>query len=176
MYLGVMTDPNVPIIVNGALVSRGPVYALQLNPGTHTISVPPMVQVSNDKRLRFNKWADGSIEVNRTMNLQDDTILTAVYITEYRLSLISQAGAIGGGWYSLGSTASFSTPSRFLVWTIQGWYENGTLVTASNNDSIRMYEPHVLTARWTPDYLLIGIICIIALVLSILYYRRMRNI
>jgi hypothetical protein len=141
--------------------------------GSHTISVPTSVPGNNNTQLRFDHWSDGSNDTTRVLNLQNDTTLTAFYLTQYRLSLSTQVNtSSGGGWYDSGSIATFSVPSRFLFWEFQGWYENGALVTASNNGSIRMDAPHVLTASWALNYILIVIICIIIAVVGALYYKK----
>jgi len=174
--LSITMPSGVQVAVDG--VSYNSPQLTYTSPGSHSLSVPSTVPKDNSTRLRFDHWSDGSTLTNRTTNVQGDTKLTAIYQTQYRLSLIgfpAQFTATGEEWYDSGSTAKlpFSAPSRFLLWTCQGWYENGDLVADANNGSIRMDAPHTLTARLAPDYPLIGIIlCIIALVvISMLYYR-----
>ncbi len=148
-----------------------------LTPGTtHTISVPQLTQLMTGTRLEFDHWSDGSTMTNRTMSLQDDTTLTAVYTTQYQLNLIgTPANATGAGWYDSGSTALFSVPTNFLFWTFQGWYENGVLTTSSNAGSVVMDAPHTLTSSWSLNLvLLLAICCVIAIIPIGLIFRKRR--
>ncbi len=157
LALTINAPRQVAVSLDGMSQPTGSV-GLVVRVGTHTISVPSVVQLDNSTRLRFDSWSDGSTATTRTLNLQDNTTLTANYATQYRLSLVSdQANATGSGWYDSGGVASFSVPTRFdLVWIFQGWYEGTSLVTSSNNGSIQLNEPHTLVALWGIDYLLVG--------------------
>ncbi len=117
--LNVHAQFPVVVTIDDVAQSPGNVFAT-VDPGTHTLSVPSTVQVDGSTRLRFDRWDDGSTQTTRSLDLQDDTTLTAVYVTEYRLDLVSPlVNATGAGWYASGSTATFSAPSRFLIWTFQ---------------------------------------------------------
>ncbi|MGA2971086.1 MAG: zinc ribbon domain-containing protein [Candidatus Bathyarchaeia archaeon] len=172
--LTVSTPSQVSVTVDGVQEGTG-FTSLKLLPGSHAISVPAMVQVDNSTRLRFDHWEDGSTDMTRTLDLQDDTTLTANYITQYRLNLVSQGNATGSGWYDSGTIASFSVPSRSqVIWVFQGWYEVGSLVTSSNNGSITMDAPHTLVARWGLDYiLLVGVIgVLVGIAVGLAYFGK----
>jgi len=156
--------------------------------GSHNISVPLVVYVDTGKRLRFNRWSDGLIQPNRTVNVRSDLRFEAVYAIQYRLTLTDEQGTgTGQDWYDAGSTARFSVPqvepySGFLGslgsrQAFQGWYENGKLLTNSSSGSIIMNQAHTLTVLWKPDYLLpIAIITItvvfVALILAVVIRKK----
>jgi hypothetical protein len=183
-------DVQFPIVVtiDGAAQTPGPVFIPNVDLGAHTISVPSTQQIDYFTRLRFDHWNDGSTETSRTLNLQDDTTLDALYITQHRLSLDSvQVNATGAGWYDSSSTATFSVPSTHSMngilgllgakWVFKGWYESNNLITSSASSSAAMDRAHSLTAEWTADYaqpiILLGIVATAAIVLA--YYSRMRG-
>jgi hypothetical protein len=182
-------DVQFPIVVtiDGAAQTPGPVFIPDLDIGTHTISVPSTQQIDYFTRLRFDRWNDGSTETSRTLNLQDDTTLSAVYTTEHRLSLDSvQVNATGAGWYDSDSTATFSVPSTQSMngmlgllgakWNFKGWYEGNELMTSSTSGSVAMDRAHTLTAEWTADYtqpiILLGIVTMVAVALAYRIYGR----
>jgi len=148
--------------IDGAEQRQGAV-TIGVVAGSHNISVPLIVYVDTGKRLRFDRWSDGSTQPNRTVNVRSDSRFEAVYATQYRLTLTGEQGTgTGQDWYDAGSTARFSVPqvepdSGFLgslggKQAFQGWYENGKLLTNSSSGSIIMNEAHTLTVLWKPDY------------------------
>ncbi|MGD0175700.1 MAG: zinc ribbon domain-containing protein [Candidatus Bathyarchaeia archaeon] len=171
--LTVSVQSSVVVTVDGVQKSPGIAFEA-VYPGSHTVSVPSFVQVDNSTRLRFDHWEDGSTSTTRTLYMQDDTTLTANYVTQYRLSLVSsQANASGSGWYDSGTVPTFSVPSRSqVVWVFQGWYEGSNLLTKSNSGSIRMDAPLALVARWEPDYILLGGIIgvVVGLAVGVAYF------
>jgi hypothetical protein len=175
LTLTVNTPGEVAVSFDGVPQLAGSV-GLVVRVGTHNVSVPSMVQVGNFTRLRFDSWSDGSTATTRTLNLQDNTTLTANYVTQYYLDLVSTQGiATGSDWYDSGAVANFSVPSRFdVIWVFQGWYEGTNLITSSNNGSIQLDAPHTLVARWGIDYILVGCIigAIVGLVVGLAYFGK----
>ncbi len=59
----------------------------------------------------------------------------------------------------------------------QGWYENMTLVSSSNNSSLKMNDRHSLTASWTPNYIVPIIILgvVVIAVVGLTFYSRRRK-
>jgi len=134
---------------------------LSLPQGSHSLYVPDMIQIDNSSRVQFSQWDDGVREYNRTIELTSDLTLNASYITQFRLTTDS-AFATEGDWYNKGSIANFSVPTSEPMlpslgllggtWNFQGWFESGRLLTTSPTGSIVMQTPHILDARWVPDY------------------------
>jgi len=162
LTLTITVPSSSNVIVDGINSGYGAVI-IHLAEGKHTVSVSNYIQLSNQSRLRFDHWSDASSHFNRTIDLTTNTSLTAVYIQQFRLKIISYFSYSGAGWYDDGSTVNFATVTSPQPmnntsgpfggrWIFAGWYDNGTLVTTSNSGSITMNRPHTLTALWYADY------------------------
>ena len=179
LQLNVTVPSSVTVTVDGTNQAPGAASIL-LQLGNHTISVPQTIPLTSGSQLRFDHWSDGSNLANRTDDLEDDTNLTATYVTQHSLTL-TEPSATGAGWYDQGSTAQFSAPSSEPVpgilgilggtQTLQGWYENGTLVTSSSTGSITMNAPHALSVQWTTNYTMpLAVIIIVVVVAGVLVF------
>lgn len=188
LKLTVDTQSTVPITIDGTPVGVG-TASLDVDPGTHSISVPGLVPIDNLTQLRFDHWDDGSNLPTRSVDVESDITIGAIFVTQHKFILVSPVNATGAGWYDDGSTAHFSVPlSRPIEGALgvlggklqfKGWYENGKLVTTSNAGTIQMNDAHSLGAEWQADYTLPiaiigGIIAVIgaALVFS---FRRAKS-
>lgn len=89
LALEIQAPYPVVVTVDGVPQSPGQATLYELALGQHTISVPSNEPIDQFSRLRFDHWSDGSKETSRTMNLQDDTALSVLYATQYRLDLAS---------------------------------------------------------------------------------------
>ena len=183
LALNVTVLDTVPVTIDDKQQPPGSVSIL-LAPGVHTISVPNMTYLDNSTRLVFGGWNDASMQLNRTDNLEVDTVLAAEYIKQYKLTLISPENATGAGWYYEGSIVQISVPAQTspgLVGILgakmifEGWFESGQLKTTSNNATLQMNSPHTLIAEWTTDYtipIIIVIALVAALVVIVVILRR----
>jgi len=175
----------VAVLVDGVNGSGGNVQ-LVLAAGTHTVSVPEVVQIDNVTRIEFTTWSDGSTDANRSVALNHDIVLKANYVTQYRLQVASPVGVSGGGWYNAGSNTTLSVPSRVAPmtgilgvlgakWVFQGWTEDGRRVSGSTNNQIIMDSPHIVGVIWSADYTvplsILGSLAIL-LAFTIRYSRR----
>jgi hypothetical protein len=154
---------NATIWIDGT-PSTGGTISVAL--GRHSIAVPMFVTINDTERLRFDSWADGSTQPNRTLYVSSNVTLSVLYHPQYRLSLntnVADASVVGAGWYDDGSLASFSVPEKQLSTgsildmlgakvTFQGWFEDGKLITADSSGSIEMNHPHTIFAQWTTDF------------------------
>jgi hypothetical protein len=156
------TYPTTPVTVtvDGSILVSNPI---ELTPGAHSVSVPPIVQVDNVTRLKFDHWNDGSTQPTKSVNVQSDITMEATFTKQYSLTLVSPSvNATGSGWYNEGSTSSFSVPSSIPAQgflgaiggksVFQGWYENGQLKATSSTGTILMSSAHSLVAEWRTDY------------------------
>ena len=170
-----ITAPNqIAVTIDNTIQNSGPV-TVTVSPGKHTISVPQTVSLALGSRLMFDHWSDGSTLATRTVDLEDDTNLTLVYVTQYELTLTDPA-ATGSGWYDQGLVAGISIPSTEPCQGIlaalgctnnfQGWYENGNLIASTNSASITMTSPHTLDTQWTTN--MTEPIAIIALIVVVI--------
>ena len=162
--LFVKVPSTVAVSVDGASMPPGPIDGAPLTVGQHALSVPNIVAVNNDTRLKFDRWSDGLTSPNRTALAESDIGLEAAYVTQHPLILDSSIGTIsGGGWYDSNASATVSVTPTYLPMdgplgmfgsriAFQGWYENGNMITSSPTDTISMNQAHMLTASWQPDY------------------------
>jgi len=171
-----ITAPNpVTVTVDGTNRSQGSV-SLKLLVGSHNVTVPEIVQLNNDTRLKFGEWSDGLSTTNRTVLVNHYVDLKAIYDTQYLLTIASSRPVSGPGWYDQGTNAIFSVNSTiepmdgmlgFLGgrWEFQGWYDNEQLIAMSEKSSIQMNAAHSIQARWYANYTIPA-----ALILSMLLF------
>ncbi len=155
--------------------------------GRHNVTAPVLVQVDPLTRLRFDHWSDGLTEPNRTVVVNGDMSLEAVYVTQNLLTITGpQAASIGAGWYDQSETATFSVaalePMAGILGMLggklrfQGWYENGGLITSETTGTIPMNQPHMIAAVWQADYTQpIVIFLAIAIILAFIYLIARRR-
>jgi hypothetical protein len=163
VWLAVEVPDNATFWVDGNASTAGTVPVAL---GHHSIVLPMFVTINDTERMRFDSWADGFPQPNRTLFVSSNVKLSVVYDTQYRLTINTNAAGAniaGAGWYDNGSLASFSVTGSQLSTggvldllgakvTFEGWYENGRLITANSSGSIEMNSPHTILAEWTTDY------------------------
>lgn len=170
---------NVPSLVrvnvDGINQSQGSIN-LTLVTGLHNVTVPEIVQVNNDTRLKFAGWSDGVTSANRTVLLNRGVSLEANYTTQYFLTIESSVPVSGFGWYDQGSNATFSVSSTVqgmdglqgllgARWEFRGWYDHDQLITKAGTGSIQMNSSHFIQARWYANYSIPAGLVISALIL-----------
>ena len=185
--LTLQVPSQVSITLDGVSQNPGQIQTT-LPTGTHYVSVPSFVQLDNVTRLRFIEWLDWSnaaqriTDPNITITLTSNYSLSAVYATQYKLTLVSSI-MIGSSafsytswenWYDSGSTGNFTISNPSILMTFNGWYdEYGNLVTALQNGTILMDGPHILVAQWQPNYVVLGGgLVLIMIVLTVISKRR----
>ena len=184
LTLEVDVPSGVAVSVDGVNGTGGSVQ-LVLAAGIHFVSVPSIIQISDNTRIEFRNWSDGSTNASRSVALNHDIVLHANYVTQYRLQVISPVSVRGEGWYDIGSNVSLSVQSRIVPlsgflgilgakWIFQGWTEDGHEVSGSTLDQVTMNSPHVVAVIWKADYRLPLIVTTLAILLAlvILYSRR----
>jgi hypothetical protein len=98
----------VAVNVDGLEQSAG-ALSLEVSLGSHTISVPNNLEVSNMTRLRFDRWTDNITDANRTVQLDDDAQFDATYVRQFQLTAESPHGNVAGaGWHDEGSNVTLS--------------------------------------------------------------------
>jgi hypothetical protein len=183
--LNVNVPSNVIVSVDGLSQPAGPV-SMGVALGQHNITVPQLVNVTQYTRLRFDHWSDGYPSTLRTIVVTNSTTLQADYVTQNLLTLIGvQGNAAVSNWYDADNNATFSTNQYQSIpgllgafsarFSLQGWYENGQLLTSSPTGTISMDKPHTLTAVWQVDYsipaaITLGIVA--AVIIGFLLLRR----
>jgi len=177
--LFVKVPSAVSVSVDGVTQSPGSIDGAPLTVGQHALSVPSILTDSNNTRLKFDHWSDGSTSPNRFALAQSDVGLEAFYVTQHPLILNSSLGVTSGAnWYDSSSSATFSVSPSYVPMNglmgmlgarvaFQGWYENGNLTTSSSRATISMSQAHILTASWQPDYTLPEVVAAAAIMLIV---------
>lgn len=126
----------------------------------HTIRVEQVQErdksalvAGNDTRYVFSKWEDGSTELSRAITVSDDTVLTALFNTEFKVdtseSPASIASISGAGWYASGQEATLSAP-EVSGYKFDHWEINGANSGSSNPLTTTVNEPLMVKAVYTP--------------------------
>ena len=183
--LQVVAPSVVPITVNGVQEPAGPAL-VGVPLGQNNFSAPAFVAVNSTTRLRFDHWADGSAQPNRTVTVTGNATYEADYVTQYLLTITgAEQNVTGTGWFDSGTNASFAIYPYQTVpgllgalgakQAFQGFYENGQLITNQASGTITMDTPHNLNIVWQIDYstpaiILLGIVAVV--ILGFLVARR----
>jgi hypothetical protein len=116
-----MPTPNITIKLANEEIEADHlgIVKTRLKLGKYLVEVPQKINSTNNTRLSFIGWSDGSKTNPRLTYVQHDTNLTAEYEKEYYLNVNSSLGSTqGNGWYSTGSVATFSVPDLIYVHSI----------------------------------------------------------
>ena len=184
-------SPNIAISLDGSSGNTDASGRAQFQLSTtdsHAVQLPSEVPAGTGMKIVFVKWSDGQTANSRTVNLTEDTILTAEYKTLYLLTVESPTGnPQGSGWYDKGASATFSVespqPEEGFFGSLggkvvlQAWTGDSTADTATA--SISMDAPKAVEAQWTTDnsqpYMILGGIgaaIVIAIILVFVLIRR----
>lgn len=147
-----------------------------------TNEVPTTVSGTAGTQYAFQGWeVNGVTQSGNGISLVVDKPYNAVakYVTQYQLVVDSPYGnPKGQGYYDAGSTATFSvtTPSGFPVQQVFVRWE-GAYTGTSPTGSVTMDSAKVIHAVWSPSYLLLIIIGIVAVAVvgGLLFWRRRRG-
>ena len=128
-----------------------------------SIEAETLQSVGEGSRYHFNRWSHGQPASHLFTVSDSNSILTAMYFTEYELSVASEHNSVtGSGWYKTGEIATFSISSRtkmldkserhlFISWLGSGEdaYSGSDTVY-----SIQMAGPVTEIAQWDSQYFL----------------------
>ena len=190
--------------------SEGPgSFQVSLKVGSnHTFSVP-LLQVSNSTSRLVLSWFGGygasyvtppfahndSGSVNVSMHVWQDTNLTADYVREYKVTMMTgpynvtltstgPSQSKPSDWYQQGTlafvwTASSPQPMPGILGSLgakevfDGWYVNGQYFNNSIYASIPVSGPLTIEARWHADYTIpIAIATVLAIAVCALFLVR----
>ena len=165
--------------------AAGPIN-LSVIPGIHRLAATQLIPGETGERFVFVGWSDGVTSNPRLLVISNTANLTALYRTEYYLSVKSEHGlSAGEGWYPAGSNPSFAVvpaPSNLdwfglLVgtWRFAGW--SGDSGSSDALTSVVMDGPKSVEALWVPSGTAVSLIMFSALMLSslILLIRAIRR-
>jgi hypothetical protein len=155
---------------------------------THTIDANGLVTGGSGKRYVWTTWSNASQIRSQTIDVTRPMTYTAVFRTQYLLTVSSPVGnPQGSSWYDESSTATFSvtSPSRAegLLGILGGnhifdrWSGDSSVTTA--NASITMDGPKTVTPEWRADntipLVVSAMIAAVSVVLAILAKRKRRE-
>lgn len=131
---------------------------LSVTLGFHRIDALSVIQGKVGERYVFVGWSDGITSNPRLVTIVHDLNLTAIYRTEYYLSVNSEhRRTIGGGWYPADSSANFALVPNSPVslglpvenYEFVGWSGNSN--SSDVLASVLMDGPKSVEARWMPS-------------------------
>ena len=133
--------------------------ALSLQPGAHSLWAPMIVQGSVGERYVFIGWSDGVNSDPRQLFLTRPTAVTALYRTEYYLSVQSDEWqVVGEGWYEKGTQATVAVSPIITVPSFLGFtdeYRFNDWSGGSNSTSyiltLTMDGPKQINATWVNE-------------------------
>jgi len=149
---------NIWVLINGVKynLTSGQLQVSVPN-GTVTVQLQPAVNTSIGVRQLFGGWSDGNLTNPRQIVVTSNTVLQAVYATQYLLSINQNGGTTTpSGWYFPGTAVQVNAanPSNVtanasrLIFT--GW--NGDFNSTSTSVTVNISKPITLTAGWTKQY------------------------
>ena len=130
---------------------------LSVERGLHEVETEPVLTTADGARAVFDHWSDGVRSLHREIYLASKLSLSAVYLTEYLLTVRSNLGdSVGSGWYAAGTNATFGviepliiqdTPSGQVTYKFNGW--SGDSNSSSPRNQIVMTRPKAVLANWS---------------------------
>ncbi|MEM4362987.1 MAG: matrixin family metalloprotease [Candidatus Caldarchaeum sp.] len=124
------------------------------------VETPEIVSVSQDERLKFVRWSDGSVEARRSITVTSPVTLEARYLKEYRVKVVSDFEVLqGGGWYAEGSTVTIKVLQDKVVVGegVRYRIEGLNITTSYRRAGEGLYEfvltkPATVTATWVKEF------------------------
>jgi len=145
--------PNVAVQFDGQAFRTGTSGETTLNvsPGEHVISVPPLITLGDAARAVFQHWNTTSGSSDLRLSASRDVCLLAIYRRQYYLNVKSPLGRVSGaGWYDENSTALFQIASPLVALNgthiFIGW--SGDSIDSSPASSVFMNGPKNVEASW----------------------------
>ena len=143
--------------------------------GIHSISAPALVPMDSGTQLIFDHWNDGMNNPNRTLTVSGDTDLTAIYRTQYQVTMSADMQG-QSGWVDQGTTLQVQlAPSDLstlltMLGAFKGWSVDGVV---QQTNVVSVNKPANIEPVW--DYtpvILLAILIIGAVITGILLLRR----
>jgi uncharacterized repeat protein (TIGR02543 family) len=152
----VSLPPGATVVtIDGAAYTTEPKTFYWAPGGSHTVTVPELVNAGTGTRYVFTDWESGGSASSITVSHGH---YTADYNKEYQLTITSPFDTpTGEGWYVDGTTATFtitgyletSDTKRFFT----GW--SGDYTGTDESGTVVMNAPKSLIANWRTEFLLV---------------------
>jgi M6 family metalloprotease-like protein len=125
--------------------------------GTVTVEIQPAVDSSTGVRELFVKWSDGNAQNPRQLTVTSDTTLTAIYNTQYLLTVNQNGGTTSpSGWYDAYTVVQVTatSPSNVIDKTSRLVFTNwsGDYNSESTSTTLTMTRPFAVSANWRTQY------------------------
>ncbi len=153
------------IVIDGQkYLGEDGVAKVSITLGKHVVSVPKIINVSDNIKKVFVEWSDGVKENTRTIYIGEDGVdIDCVYDTLLRIRIISKYGKkIGEGWYKQGSTVNLGLSkkivylkkdSRIVFSNWDGSWGRNTFNPALPLQKVDdLVDPITIKAVWTKEY------------------------
>ena len=143
--------PNSNLLLDGRAYTASSTGQLKIGTSRGIHSIEVQENVNQDKAHgAFIQWSDSTESASRTLSLEENTSLSAVYKTQYYLEVVSPfASTRGTGWYDANSTIepaiqppTDSQQSLAFSYWISGNYSYGL------GEPIRVGSPMTIQAVW----------------------------
>jgi hypothetical protein len=129
-------------------------------PTRHSIKIQEVFFEGESTRHIFAKWSDGKNESFREIVVKNDTLIHAIYRTQYLLKVFSPYGeVIGGGWYNKGDKTYVKINLTIVYFNenIRQVFTNwsgDTYGTENISNIILMNGPKIVFANWKTQFYL----------------------
>jgi hypothetical protein len=156
--LNITSAGNVWVLINGVKYNiTSSQFQASVPTGTITVQIEPGINTSQGIRQSFVGWSDGNQSNPRQVTVTSNTILSALYTTQYLLFVNENGGTTTpSNWYNVNSTVTLSAndPSnvtanssrlRFSSWS-------GDLSSTLTSLTVTMNKPVSLQANWIKQY------------------------
>jgi hypothetical protein len=150
------TNPAGRAVTVDGTPRTGP-YSNWWDAGTSVgLLVPSPQTVGLGSRFSFSAWSDGNVNPSRSVLADQPRSLTAIFTTEYFLTISTTAGTVnpGNGWHPENDIVAISTtgPADGLTdrYRFGGW--TGAIVWYTTSTTITMDGPKTITANWVHQF------------------------
>jgi hypothetical protein len=156
--LNITAAGNVWVLINGEKYNMtSNQFQASVPTGTITVQIEPGINTSQGIRQAFEGWSDGNLSNPRQVTVTSNTILSALYTTQYLLFVNDNGGTTTpSNWYNINSTATISAndPSNITVNSsrlrFSSW--SGDLSSTSTSLTVTLNKPVSVQANWIKQY------------------------
>jgi hypothetical protein len=149
---------NIWVLINGVKYNlTSSQFQTSVPNGTVTVQIQPAVNTTLGVRQAFSGWSDGNLANPRQVVVTSDTVLRAMYSTQYLLSIDQNGGTTTpSGWYNVNTAAQVNAvnPSNIspnaLRLIFAGW--SGDMSSNSTGLIVNMTKPYSLQANWVKQF------------------------
>jgi hypothetical protein len=128
---------------------------------SYSVRIPQFINMAEGIRAAFTRWSDGQEGyesngyIERSVLLDNNTELFALFRTQFRLSVESNEGNTeGSGWYDSGSQANYAINPSIGLWTSFDYWIGDISAEADDIPSghLTMNGPTNIKAIWKYDF------------------------